>query len=69
MLCCAVLTGVLTGVQVVLVPGKVFLPDGGRSGHVRASFSVASFEDMDTALYRLRLLLLDEQRLREANKP
>lgn len=53
-------------VQVVLVPGKVFLPDGGRSNHVRASFSVASHEDMDTAMQRLRSLLLEEKEARKA---
>lgn len=48
------------------MPGKVFLPDGGRSNHVRASFSVASHEDMDTAMQRLRSLLLEEKEARTA---
>lgn len=47
--------------KVVLVPGMVFLPDRGKSSHVRASFSVAPEEDMDLALERLRSLLLAER--------
>ena len=43
--------------KVLLVPGSVFLPNPHPSQYVRAAYSTASPEDMDTALQRLARLL------------
>lgn len=48
--------------KVLFVPGAEFLPISGPSSHVRASYSVASVSDMDTAISRLRELLIEEKR-------
>jgi len=45
--------------KVLLVPGQAFSPSNTPSPYVRASFSVASKEDMDLACSRLRELLLE----------
>jgi len=45
--------------KVLLVPGQAFSPNNKPSPYVRASFSVASKEDMDIACARLRDLLLE----------
>lgn len=42
---------------VLLVPGSVFLPNPRQSPYVRAAYSTASPQDMDTALERLAFLL------------
>jgi kynurenine/2-aminoadipate aminotransferase len=43
--------------KVLLLPGGEFLPDGGKSSHVRASFSTATEEEMNEAFRRLGELL------------
>jgi len=43
--------------KVLLVPGQVFLPDDEKSSYVRAAYSTASAEQMDTALQRLAIIL------------
>lgn len=59
--------------KVLMVPGGVFLPANycideklrsaaSPSNYVRASFSVASVEDMETAVSRLAELLREEQK-------
>ncbi|XP_004346830.1 aminoadipate aminotransferase [Capsaspora owczarzaki ATCC 30864] len=48
--------------NVLLVPGNAFVPGGGQSSYVRASYSVATPEQMDTALGRLAALLKDVQK-------
>jgi kynurenine/2-aminoadipate aminotransferase len=45
--------------KVILVPGSVFSPSNSPSPYARASFSVATYEDMDEALRRLAALLKD----------
>lgn len=47
--------------KVLLLHGACFLPGGGLSSYVRASFSVASDSDMDVALQRFASLLRAEQ--------
>ncbi|KAJ9468918.1 hypothetical protein DIPPA_04517 [Diplonema papillatum] len=47
--------------KVLLVPGQPFFTDGKPSNCVRASYSVASDEDMDEALRRLASLLRKKQ--------
>jgi len=46
--------------RVLLVPGQAFSPNDKPSDCVRASFSTASDEDMDTALQRFAKLLKEE---------
>jgi DNA-binding transcriptional MocR family regulator len=43
--------------QVLFVPGNAFMVGGKKSSWVRAAFSVASPEQIDTALSRLAALL------------
>ncbi len=43
---------------VLALPGTVFLPNGRETSYVRASFSLASPEDVDAALSRLREAIL-----------
>eukprot|EP00842_Homolaphlyctis_polyrhiza_P000867 jgi/Hompol1/1781/HPOL_002758-RA len=45
--------------KVLLVPGGEFLPNTRPTPYVRASYSLASEKDMDTALQRLRDLVLE----------
>jgi kynurenine/2-aminoadipate aminotransferase len=47
--------------KVILVPGSAFRPTGEASCHVRAAFSTATAEDMDTALQRFSSLLEKER--------
>lgn len=47
---------------VLLVPGIEFLPIRCECGYVRASYSMATTEQMETALIRLRDLLLEEKK-------
>ncbi|TFK27485.1 PLP-dependent transferase [Coprinopsis marcescibilis] len=46
---------------VLALPGTVFLPNGRRSAYVRAAFSLAGEEDVERAVERLRLAVLDER--------
>ena len=39
--------------NVLLIPGTFFVPGGGNSSFMRASFSVAKIEQFDTAFERL----------------
>lgn len=48
--------------KVLLLPGAEFLPNGGVSSFVRASFSTASPEQMEEAIKRLSLLLISERK-------
>jgi len=43
--------------KVLLVPGAPFIPDGSVSSCARASYSMASEDDIDTAFARLGDLL------------
>lgn len=42
---------------VLALPGKVFLPNGNKTGYVRASFSLNTEEEVFEALRRLRVAL------------
>lgn len=44
---------------VLALPGAVFLPDGRKTAYVRASFSLLSEEDVNEALRRLRVTILE----------
>jgi DNA-binding transcriptional MocR family regulator len=44
-----------------MLPGGEFLPNGGKSSHVRAAYSTASEEQMEEALKRLAALLREER--------
>ncbi|KAF9045353.1 PLP-dependent transferase [Panaeolus papilionaceus] len=44
---------------VLALPGTIFLPNGGKSPYVRASFSILSKEQMHVALSRLREAILE----------
>ncbi|KAH9153577.1 hypothetical protein AeRB84_004196 [Aphanomyces euteiches] len=46
--------------KVLLVPGQVFLPDNQKTSYVRAAYSTATPEQMDTALSRLASLLQEK---------
>lgn len=41
------------------LPGTVFLPSGGKTAYVRASFSLLDIGDVDEALKRLREAIID----------
>jgi kynurenine/2-aminoadipate aminotransferase len=47
--------------KVILLPGEVFNPNGEISQYVRASFSLATDQEMDTAIERLATLLKEEK--------
>ena len=47
--------------NILLVPGQAFSPLNEVSSYVRASFSTASDEDMDSAMERLATLIRSEQ--------
>eukprot|EP01119_Soliformovum_irregulare_P018352 TRINITY_DN5602_c1_g2_i1.p1 TRINITY_DN5602_c1_g2~~TRINITY_DN5602_c1_g2_i1.p1 ORF type:complete len:432 (-),score=141.26 TRINITY_DN5602_c1_g2_i1:38-1333(-) len=49
--------------KVLMIPGKSFLPSPDKSPYVRASFSVATFEEMEVAIQRLATLLKKERHL------
>lgn len=49
------------GRGVLALPGTVFLPNGRKTGYVRASFSLSSPEDVEEAVKRLRAAVLDAQ--------
>ncbi|KAI1796884.1 PLP-dependent transferase [Ganoderma leucocontextum] len=44
---------------VLALPGTVFLPDGGRTPYVRASFSLLDEADVEEAIKRLRAVVLE----------
>ena len=44
---------------VLALPGTVFFPGGQKTAYVRASFSLNTPEEVDEALRRLRLVILD----------
>ncbi|KAF8879248.1 PLP-dependent transferase [Infundibulicybe gibba] len=44
---------------VLALPGTVFLPNGRKSAYVRAAFSLASAEDIEEAVKRIRDTILD----------
>lgn len=44
---------------VLALPGTVFLPDGRKTAYVRASFSLLPEEDVNEALRRLRVTILE----------
>jgi hypothetical protein len=55
--------------KVLLIPGNVFFPElDSVSSYVRASFSTASEADINTALQRLGVLLLEAKRDREEDR-
>ncbi len=44
---------------VLALPGTVFLPDGGKTPYVRASFSLLDEADVEEAIKRLRAVVLE----------
>ena len=44
---------------VLALPGTVFLPRGGKTAYVRASFSLLGEEDVEEAVKRLRETILE----------
>jgi tryptophan aminotransferase len=44
---------------VLALPGTVFLPNGGKTGYVRAAFSLLSEGDVDEAVRRLRETVIE----------
>ena len=44
---------------VLALPGTVFLPRGGKTAYVRASFSLLDEDDVDKALKRLKEAIID----------
>ena len=44
---------------VLALPGTVFLPDGGKTAYVRASFSLLDECDVEEAIKRLREVVLE----------
>jgi len=44
---------------VLALPGTVFLPNGRQTPYVRASFSLATEEEVDKAIQRLRDAILE----------
>jgi len=48
---------------VLALPGTVFIPNGGRTTYVRASFSLLEEEQVNEALRRLRVVILKERGL------
>jgi len=43
---------------VLALPGTVFLPNGGKTGYVRAAFSLLEAADVEEAVKRLREVVL-----------
>eukprot|EP00123_Amoebidium_parasiticum_P001249 comp12292_c0_seq1/m.7123 comp12292_c0_seq1/g.7123 ORF comp12292_c0_seq1/g.7123 comp12292_c0_seq1/m.7123 type:complete len:450 (-) comp12292_c0_seq1:161-1510(-) len=48
--------------KVILLPGNAFMPNGEPSPYVRASYSTASYEDMESAISRFASLVDDLQK-------
>jgi kynurenine/2-aminoadipate aminotransferase len=48
--------------NVLLVPGAAFLPNGGKSGCLRATYSIATEENMEIAIKRLAKLLREHKK-------
>ena len=46
---------------VLALPGTVFLPDGGKTAYVRASFSLLDEAEVEEATKRLREVVLEER--------
>ncbi|THH16877.1 hypothetical protein EW146_g3850 [Bondarzewia mesenterica] len=46
---------------VLALPGTVFIPNGAKTAHIRAAFSLLDEKDVDEALRRLRLVILKER--------
>jgi tryptophan aminotransferase len=44
---------------VLALPGTVFLPNGRKTAYVRASFSLATEDEVELAVQRLRKAILD----------
>ena len=44
---------------VLALPGTVFLPDGGKTAYVRASFSLLEESEVEEAIKRLRAVVLE----------
>ena len=44
---------------VLALPGKVFLPDGGKTAYVRAAFSLLEEPEVEEAMKRLRAVVLE----------
>ena len=44
---------------VLALPGTVFLPDGGKTPYVRASFSLHEEAEVEEAIKRLRAVVLE----------
>ncbi|KAJ3514474.1 hypothetical protein NLJ89_g2365 [Agrocybe chaxingu] len=51
---------------VLAVPGTAFIPNGGKTPYVRASFSLIGEDEIDTALQRIRDAILQERAARKA---
>ena len=47
---------------VLALPGTAFLPDRRKTAYVRASFSLLSEEDVNEALRRLRVTILEARK-------
>ena len=47
---------------VLALPGTVFLPDGRKTAYVRAAFSLLPEEDVNEALRRLRITILEARK-------
>ena len=43
------------------MPGTVFIPNGAKTAHVRAAFSLLEEQEVNEALRRLRLVILKER--------
>ncbi|KAH9970633.1 PLP-dependent transferase [Lactifluus volemus] len=52
---------------VLALPGAVFFPNGGRTAYVRASFSLLEEDEVNEALYRLRVVLLKQRAISEGS--
>lgn len=47
---------------VIVLPGTVFMPNGGKTPYVRASFSLLGQEAVDEGLKRLREAILEARK-------
>ena len=47
--------------NIMLVPGKVFVPNGDKSPYLRASYSIAPEDKFDEAFRRLAKIIREEQ--------
>ncbi|KAJ3503955.1 hypothetical protein NLJ89_g8202 [Agrocybe chaxingu] len=52
--------------DVLAMPGAPFIPNGGRTPYVRASFSLIGEDEVDVAMQRLRETILQERAARKA---